>query len=449
MRRLLPRLASSVSLEPVSKPGCACSRNFHESVCATHQRVLKLLVTMLMLAGPFTHSASGGTDLSVIDFLPKGFVIDGTVSYQTEIQQAIDAAAESGRTLVFPSGTYAAHEAGWQLPSGTKLRMYGAVFQVRSEAAADGAVFWGKSVRNVILEGGEIVGRNDVWSDGVNIRGVHITGRSSDIKIRDMSLRDLSSNGIGILGSKEHPVQDVWVRDVVIQNCCNRYPDYLSGEKWEQGSQREDQGLIAFYYVDDFVVTGCRLERSRSDGTHFYHARRGHITDNRIYRAKMGGLFLETCENVIGRGNTMLNNGSRGATIERGSRDCIFSGNVVSNSGREGLWAPNCTGLVVTDNFFTRNGRKPNGEEQHHIWNANITINDARHDPSGTATRDYLVSNNVIDTSAGQVAAIRVATTDSSRAIVIRGNLLRGENREISVSGPQAAEATIQSNTGR
>ncbi len=50
--------------------------------------------------------------------------------------------------------------------------MHGAVFQVRAEAAADGAVFSGHDVNDVVLAGGTIEGRNDVWPDGVNVRGV-------------------------------------------------------------------------------------------------------------------------------------------------------------------------------------------------------------------------------------------------------------------------------------
>ncbi|MEZ6050681.1 MAG: hypothetical protein R3C02_04705 [Planctomycetaceae bacterium] len=56
----------------------------------------------------------------------------------------------------------------------------------------------------------------------------------------------------------------------------------------EKGSVREDQGSVAFYYVEDFVVRGCRFSRSRSDGTHFYHCTNGHFSDNRVDRSKMG-----------------------------------------------------------------------------------------------------------------------------------------------------------------
>lgn len=389
---------------------------------------------------------AGGQTVSVADFLPADYARDGSVSYQREIQRAIDEAAETGQTLVFPAIVYAVDENGWQLRSGSRLRMDGAVFKVTPEANQDGAVFTGNGVKGVSLSGGQIVGRNDVWPDGVNIRGIHITGRSSNVSIDHVRMRDLSSNGIGIFGEKGQPIRDVWVRDVVIEDCCNRYPDYLSGEKWEQGSQREDQGLIAFYFVEDFRVVGCRLERSRSDGTHFYRCRRGQITDNRIYRAKMGGYFVETCDDVIGRGNIMLENGSRGTTIERGSRNCIFADNVVAASGREGLWAPDCIGLLVTGNVFDRNGRKPNGKERHHIWNANITINDSKGDPSNSPTRDYLVRNNLIYTTADQIAAIRVDAIETTRAIVLQGNVLRGENRKIIVEGPMASEVKLTNN---
>jgi hypothetical protein len=264
-----------------------------------------------------------------------------------------------------------------------------------------------------------------------------------------MQFLNLSSNGIGIFGTEEQPIRDVWVRDVITKNCCKRYPDYLSGEKPEKGSVREDQGDVAFYYVEDFVVTGCRLEGSRSDGTHFYRSKRGQITENRIYRAKMGGYFVETCESVIGRGNVMLENGSRGVTIERDSRNCIFADNVVRLSGREGLWAPDCVGLVVTGNVFDRNGRKPNGPEKRYMWNANITINEAHGDPTNAPTQNYLISENMITSTASQIAAIRVDTSpDETKNIVIRGNVLLGENRRVLIEGPAEEEVRRSDNSG-
>lgn len=395
---------------------------------------------------PWLAPAAPPDVVRVADHLPADAVADGSIAYRAEVQAAIDEAAARGAALEFPPVILRADEAGWRLSSGLTVRMHGTTFVLGTNCAADGAVFHATDVRALTLEGGCIVGRNDAWPDGVNIRGVHITGASSGIRIRDMHLRDLSSNGIGIFGESNRPVRDVWIGDVVVENCCKRYPDYLSGEKSEKGSVREDQGDVALYFVEDFVVRGCRFERSRSDGTHFYRCRNGQITDNRICRAKMGGYFLETCENVVGRGNIMIGNGSRGTTIERGSVDCVFADNVVRASGREGLWAPDCVGLVVTGNLFDRNGLKPNGPEPRFVWNANITINEDVKDPSDSPARDYLVAGNQIRTGTNQIAAIRVDATTNAHAIVIRDNQLLGENTRILVEGPRSTGVTLDGN---
>src|SRR6202030_2102324 len=111
----------------------------------------------------------------------------------------------------------------------------------------------------------------------------------------------------------------------------------------EKGRVRAGQGLIAFYYVQEFVVRGCRLEKSRSDGTHFYKCRQGQFVNNKVYGAQMGGYFIESCDDILASDNVIRDNGSRGVTIERGSRNCTLNACIVATSGREGLWAPNCT----------------------------------------------------------------------------------------------------------
>lgn len=385
---------------------------------------------------------------SVADFLPKGFVTDGSVSYQKEIQQAIDAAARQGRMLAFPPMKYLLDETGLRLRSRTSLWLYGATFFFDAERQKDGQAFVGHDVSDVQLLGGEIIGRNEVWPEGVNIRGVYLTGKSRNIRLRDMHMHGLSSNGIGIFGESKQLIRDVWVTDVVIENCCNRYGDYLSERVGpEKGSVREDQGLIAFYHVQDFVVRGCRLEKSRSDGTHFYKCRQGQFVQNKVYAAQMGGYFLEGCEDVLASDNVIRDNGSRGVTIERGSKNCTLKGCMVANSGRDGLWAPNCTGLVISGNVFDRNGRKPNGKEPHQVWNANVTINKDPRDPTRSPTQDYLLANNILYSTASQVAAIRVDADRDTAGIVIKDNLLRGENRRLLLEGEQRDKVLVQGNS--
>lgn len=385
--------------------------------------------------------------LSVADFLPKGYVTDGSVSYQKEIQQAIDTAARDGRTLVFPPITYRIDESGLQLRSRSTLWLYGAVFRLDEHRTKDGQVFRGHDVSDVQFLGGEVVGRNDAWPEGVNIRGVYLTGRSRNLRMRDTHFHDLSSNAIGIFGDPKQPIRDVWITDVVIENCCNRYGDYLSAQPGpEKGSVREDQGLIACYHVQDFVVRGCRLEKSRSDGTHFYRCRQGQFTHNKVYAAQMGGYFVESCEDVLASDNIIRDNGSRGVTIERGSKHCTLTGSVVASSGREGLWAPNCTGLVITGNVFDRNGRKPNGKEPHQVWNANVTVNKDPRDPTKSPTQDYLIAHNILYTTAGQAAAIRIDADRETTGIVVKDNLLRGDNRDVRIEGEGREKVAAQRN---
>lgn len=389
---------------------------------------------------------SSAAVMSVADFLPKGFVKDGSISYQAEVQKAIDAAAGTGRTLVFPAMVYRLDESGLQIRSHLTLSLYGAVFKFDEHRTKNGQAFIGTNVSGVQFLGGEIVGRNDVWPEGVNIRGIYLTGTLQDIRIRDMHLHGLSSNGIGIFGAPKQLARDVWVSDVVIENCCNRYGDYLSAKPGpEKGSVREDQGLIAFYHVKDFVVRGSRFEKSRSDGTHFYKCKQGQFVHNKVYGAQMGGYFLETCIDVLASDNIIRDNGSRGATIERGSQNCTLKGNVVANSGREGLWAPNCTGLVILGNVFDRNGRKINGPKPHQVWNANVTINEDPFDPTKSPTADYLIADNIFYTTDSQIAAIRIDAAKVT-GIVVKNNLLRGDNKRLLIEGDAKGKVIVQGN---
>jgi len=407
-----------------------------------------------LLPAQSPQQASGTAAVRVTDFLPDGHVTDGSVSYQAQLQQAINAAAGDGGTVVFPPMTYLIDDAaGLKLSSGLTLILDGATFVVSDDLATDGQVFRGEGVEDVRIQGGTIVGRNDVWAEGVNVAGVRLVGECRRVSIRDMHIRDLSSNGIGVFAEDaEHPATDIRIVDTIIDNCCNVYGDYQAPPPQrrgpEKGSTRADQGLIAMYYVHEFSVRGCRLEDSRSDGTHFYFCRNGHFTDNGVYRAKMGGYFIESCEHITAIGNVIRDNGSRGVTIERGSQFCILSGNTIQGSGREGLWIPDSLRCVVTGNVFSLNGRKTNGDERYMIWNANITINQARGDKLNTPTAHYVIADNIIETDEHQVAAIRVDTREETEEIVIRGNVLIGANRRIVVEGPDQQAVTVEGNTG-
>lgn len=420
-----------------------------------------VLGTGLTLAGATTPEAgrTGATQqntgtqaktspfLVVTDFLPPNHVRDGSVSYQASLQRALDAAAESGRPVLFPPMTYLLNDpAGLRLRSGLTLSMYGAKFVLSDSMDRDGQAFLGENVTDITMLGGEVVGRRDSWPDGVNIAGVRIRGSSARIRIRDMHFRDLSSNGIGIFGEgPENMASDVWITNTMIRRCSNKYIDYLlPGTGPARGSERTDQGNVAFYYVRNFVVRDCVLENSQSDGTHFYRCSMGRFVGNIVSGSTMGGYFVETSDSILAADNIIRNNGSRGVTIEAGSRYCTLRGNLIEGSGREGLWAPDSIGLVVTENIFRHNGRKDHGD-----LDGEIMINESGWDPPNTPRAEhYLISGNLFYTTDHQGAAIRVLPKCSD--IVIKSNVFLGPVRTILVasSSPEVQRITVRDNVG-
>jgi hypothetical protein len=382
--------------------------------------------------------------ISVTQFLPEGYVTDGSIGYQPQLQEAVDTAAQVGRALVFPPMIYLLEdEAGLTIHSGTTLFLYGAVFRFDHENQEDGQAFLGQDVTDVQFLGGEIAGRRTAWAQSVNIAGIRITGNSARIRVQDMFIHDLSSNGIGVFGpTDESPIKDVFVTNTIVRNCCNVYVDYLQpGAGPARGSQREDQGGIAFYHVESFVVHGCSLEDSTSDGTHFYRCRHGQFTDNKVTGSQMGGYFLEGCQSVLASGNLIRANGSRGVTIERDSRDCTLIHNIVEQSGREGLWALDVSGCLVASNVFRENGRK-----DHKGLDWEIKIEET--DKYETVTEDFRVAGNILYTAASQDGAIWI--TSGARAIVVENNSMRGPVRTIRADAwlSGSGQAIVRNNDG-
>ena len=193
-------------------------------------RVLAVFIVLLASSAVqgIDNSVSHGLSVHVTDYLPSDYATDGSVCYQEYLQEAIDLAVKNQRPVLFPAMVYRLDDPkGLKIGSGLTLDLTGAKFHFHKDCAADGQAFYGENVRDVKFNGGEIVGRNDLWPDGVNIRGIYLKGECQRIRIRDMHIRDLSSNGIGIFGaSDERPARDVWVTDTIVERCCNRYGDY-------------------------------------------------------------------------------------------------------------------------------------------------------------------------------------------------------------------------------
>lgn len=325
--------------------------------------------------------------------------------HQALIQQCLDSATGRRAVFQFAPGDYVLSDpAGLRVPAQATLWMDGARFLLAETIATDGQAFLLDGVSGVTFRGGEIVGRRDVWAPGVNVAGIRVRGSAGDIRITELTCRDLTSNAVGVFGASEDaPIRNVSLSAVTGINCCNEYIDYLQPNKGPiAGSEREDQGTVALYYVDGWAVDACRFEGSKSDGTHFFHSHNGRFVNSCVNTSRMGGYFLEGCRYVTASGNTFRENGSRGVTIERDSRYCTLASNLIVNSGREGLWMPDVCAILVKDNVFVENGRKDDGEKD-----CEIRLDDSP--DYETRTQDVRIEGNLFQTSAHQTAAVFAA----------------------------------------
>lgn len=323
--------------------------------------------------------------------------------HQAWIQERLDNSGLN-RFLFAPGEYHLTSPSGLRIPDGVTLLMDGASFILSEELSEDGQAFLLESVSNIVMKGGAIIGARETWDPGTNIAGVRVVGKSSNIHIDNLFCKNLSSNAIGVFGGEgDHIISNVHLTHITGINCCNTYVDYLQPNKGPvPGSEREDQGTVAFYHVDGWSVDTSHFEDSQSDGTHFYHCTNGQFTNNTVSGSAMGGYFLEGCENISASGNLICDNGSRGVTIERNSQYCTLSNNIIRHSGREGLWMPDVRSIIVSGNLFIENGRKDHGE-----MDCEIRLDDAAE--YDMVTGGVRIAGNIFQTSAHQTAVIYIS----------------------------------------
>jgi len=345
--------------------------------------------------------------------------------HQQQMQKALDSAKGTRKYFIFSPGDYTLIDPkGITVPTGSTLIMEGARFHLAPSLQEDGQAFLLKDVSGITWKGGTILGQREQWGPGVNMAGLRILGACQDIRISNLTCRNLSSNAVGVFGeSDENPIRNIALTQVVGSHCCNGYGDYLSDHPGPApGSERKDQGTVAMYHVDGWLVDGCRFENSHSDGTHFDHSHNGRFVNCVVSGSKMGGYFLENCEFVVAAGNIFNDNGSRGVTIERNSQYCILSNNIIRSSGREGLWAAEVQGLLVQGNVFRENGRKDDGPRDSEIRLDNSAVYKLNTD----AIR---IENNLFYTSPRQTAVLFMGKGMNGR-VVLKNNTLTGDAPE-------------------
>ena len=224
------------------------------------------VVLMLMLSlgcgtlSPRDHRVRMGREIAIAPFHEA---VPG--QQQCRIQHCLAFAPGSPAVFRFAPGDYLLTDpAGLRVPDRATLLMEGARFVLADTIASDGQAFLLENVSGVSIRGGEIVGARAAWAPSTNVAGIRVRGNASDIRIEGLVCRDLSGNAIGVFGaSDEAPIRNVALTRVTGVNCCNEYVDYLQPNKGPApGSDREDQGTVALYYVTGWSVDGCRFADS-------------------------------------------------------------------------------------------------------------------------------------------------------------------------------------------
>lgn len=372
-----------------------------------------VVVWAAMLCGCATAPVSMRDDLRIV---VGPFTATDAASHQSRIQDALDAHRDRSTRFDFVPGEYHMSDArGLRIPAGATLKLNGAVFRWASDIRDDGQTFLIEDAANVTIDGGTIVGHRETWGGAVNVAGIRVRGRSDHFSVANLVCRDLSSNAIGVFGeSDENPIRNILISGVRTDNCCNYYGDYLDKDIGPaKGSERTDQGSVALYYVTDWTVKDCTFRDSQSDGTHFFHAHRGQFINSSVTGSKMGGYFLESCNDVVASDSVMRRNGSRGVTIERDSARCTLTESVVSESGREGVWAPDVSDVRITNNEFRHNGRKNDARKD-----CEIRLDETSQ--FKTVTSKILIQGNSFTTTAHQTAVIYVS--EDVRDVVVDAN---------------------------
>lgn len=179
-----------------------------------------------------THST-----VELVDFLPQGFVSDGSVDYTEAVQRAIDAAA--GRSLVlppFPLLVSAKPGTLWCVRISKPLELRGSPGSVLRETRGGVIVLYAEQVNGLRFEGFKLEGSG---RDGVDLgHGLLQVAFCEDVLVQDVGVTGGDADGIAIAASKDVRILSCNVRD------CSKAAIYVSActNVLVQGNVTRDSG---------------------------------------------------------------------------------------------------------------------------------------------------------------------------------------------------------------
>lgn len=355
---------------------------------------------------PSSSSALSRT-VHLIDVLPPGFVVDGSVDYSNEVRAAFAAAARG--TLVLPNFPVLVSRATGQnwcvrveapmlvtgSPTATLVEKQGGVQLLRVQNADGftirdvtlrGRTFQGQGLAHGLLQ---VFGGKDVVIDRVKIDGCDADGIAvanvEGVSISSCVVLRASKSAIYVNGS---------TRARVVANEIAAF-----------GGHRTPQGAV--------VGTGIQLSSNRdvvcSDNVLQSGTGIGILVNALDSGAAPVGTVL-TANRIVGVTNPSNNNVSCGIRLANGSGDgrtqSLVSGNSLRGCGVHGIYVENHPGALVTNNTVAESER------------SGIVV---------ATGQDVVVTGNVVLNSgtSGLTNVHQVQLINQAAGTVVRGNELR------------------------
>lgn len=398
-------------------------------------------------------------------FLRGGELADGAKSNVLALQKALAYAKKYGVALDLRGGKWLIDKLdALTLHSDALLLIEGAELIGSPLLTTKGSLFLAPGVDNVRWVGrGVFKGQKAVWNAplagqsadlgpvnnrGTLIRAITYSGAFSRIRHDGGVFRDFTSNATAFLGTAGARGSDVQLNGVEYVNNSSYYYDYVEavqpalygGAGGPQiGAVEGDKGQYGIYYVDRYAMIGCIVRDNDGDNGHILDSKKGVISGAVHLNNKMGGLFLEACEDATITGHLLHNNGSRTITIEARSKRINVVGGIMSYGGREGIWGWGWDSGACVGNVFYLNGQKGVAG-----LNANLLL--ASYKAADTTTIypcDVTVDGNYFETHAAQEYQIRVVS-QLSGVNITSSNIFRGPVRKIRVDAWLSQKGTVR-----
>ncbi len=357
-----------------------------------------------------------GPWVDVRAYLPAGYVTDGSVDYSTQVQQALDNITANG-TLVIPLtvGVGAASWVGLTIASKSYVSivgMGGGGFKLLAQPTQSALAGTYHPILKVSSSShinivNLVINRNGIESMGIAF-----------VDVSDSSIRNNYIYGAPSTGS---------VNNLNVGSGGYCYRNTYSGNLIEGGSHGFLLGYNLTNYETGSVITNNRIRNLDGDAI-VYVGGHGIIDGNYMDNVNVGALAgcLTGADNTndIGRFITISNNTINdtiwfGIQMDSVSNAILkhitISGNVLSRTGYDGIYAPFTSYLSIYGNTIYGYGWD-NTQNSHGIT-------------AGLGGRDVVIANNTIDgvytTGAAQAGIyIIIGSQGSDNNYIVDGNTI-------------------------